>query len=499
MFSLPPNARSFGWRPLTRYALALFATLAVIALRWALDPYLGDTVPYISVFPAIIFSAWYCGLGPSLLSALTALVAENYLFSRPRYSFGVGSANEGVQIGIYLLVAGFVVVMAEINRRSIRRLDAANATLESRVQERTAELRRQAAELASRSELLDMANDAVFATQEGRITYWNRGAERLYGWTREEAKGKEPGELLRSRLPVARDEIVAQVTREGSWEGDITQVRRDGAQIAVASHWSVWRDEQGNNIGWLEINTDITQRKRAEESLRELTGRLLRLQDEERRRIARELHDSTGQMLVALGINLSAMEAEDGLSPHAAKVLVDSQQLVQEMTREVRTLSYLLHPPLLDEAGLNSALRWYVEGFSKRSHVIVNLEVNSEIGRLPRETEMAIFRIVQECLTNVHRHSGSTFAEIRVERGPDSVRVEVQDEGRGIPPEKFGNPKSTGGLGIGITGMRERVRQLGGSLQIISNEGGTLIRAELPAPLGAVQAGAADSGGPSPT
>jgi signal transduction histidine kinase len=204
-------------------------------------------------------------------------------------------------------------------------------------------------------------------------------------------------------------------------------------------------------------------------------------------------------MLVALGINLSAMEAEDGLSPHAAKVLVDSQQLVQEMTREVRTLSYLLHPPLLDEAGLNSALRWYVEGFSKRSHVIVNLEVNSEIGRLPRETEMAIFRIVQECLTNVHRHSGSTFAEIRVERGPDSVRVEVQDEGRGIPPEKFGNPKSTGGLGIGITGMRERVRQLGGSLQIISNEGGTLIRAELPAPLGAVQAGAADSGGPSPT
>src|SRR5581483_5290589 len=332
-----------------------------------------------------------------------------------------------VQIGIYLLVAGFVVVMAEINRRSIRRLDAANATLESRVQERTAELRRQAAELASRSELLDMANDAVFATQEGRITYWNRGAERLYGWTREEATGKDPGELLDSRLPMPRNQIVAQVTQEGSWEGDITQVRRDGAQIVVASRWSVWRDEQGKNIGWLEINTDITQRKRAEESLRELTGRLLRLQDEERRRIARELHDSTGQMLVALGINLSAMEAEDGLPPHAAKVLVDSQQLVQEMTREVRTLSYLLHPPLLDEAGLNSALRWYVEGFSKRSHVMVNLAVSSEIGRLPRETEMAIFRIVQECLTNVHRHSGSTFAEIRVERGPDSVRVEVQD------------------------------------------------------------------------
>ncbi len=479
----PPTASGAHprWPSPARYGLAVAVTIAVLLLRLSLDPVLGTSVPYISVFPAIIFSAWYCGIGPAILSAGVAFLAEDYFFSQPRYSLSISGPSEWLQIAIYILVAGFIMAMAEINRRTIRQLDTTNATLETRVRERTAELQRQAAELAGRSQLLDMANDAVFATQSGKITYWNRGAERLYGWTHEEALGKEPGDLLHSRLPKPREEIIAQVNQQAYWEGDIVQKRRDGAEIVVASRWSVWRDAEGKDVGWLEINTDVTQRKRAEESLRELTGRLLRLQDDERRRIARELHDSTGQMLVALGINLSSLASDaQRLSPRAVNTLSDSQHLVQELTKEVRTLSYLLHPPLLDEAGLNSALRWYVEGFTKRSHVVVNLELDSALGRLPREIETAVFRIVQECLTNVHRHSGSQSADIRLERRDRAIRVEIADQGKGIPLDKLDNPKSTGGLGIGITGMRERVRQLGGRLEIISDEGGTVVRAELP-------------------
>lgn len=465
------------------YVLAFIVTGIAVLLRWLLDPILGSTVPYISIFPAIIACAWYFGTGPAILSSALGVLAAHFLFFEPRHTLRISGSAELVQVFFFIAVAAFMVLISDRNRRTVNNLDALNATLEARVQERTAELRSQTSELTSRTRLLDMANDAVFAIRNGKIVYWNRGAERLYGWTRDEATGQEPHALLQSHFPMPREEIVEQLQREGSWIGDITQTRRDGAQIAVASNWSIWRDENSDDVGWLEINTDVTQRKRAEESLRELTGRLLRMQDDERRRIARELHDSTGQMLVALAMNLSSLEPESPkLTAQSSQVLSDSQKLVQEMTREVRTLSYLLHPPLLDEAGLNSALRWYVEGFSKRSHVVVDLQLDSAVGRLPREIETAIFRIVQESLTNVHRHSGSSFAEIRLDRQPSSIRVEVQDEGKGIAPDKVDNPRSSKGLGVGITGMRERVRQLGGGLEIVSNGSGTLIRAELPIP-----------------
>jgi PAS domain S-box-containing protein len=481
MVASTPKLQGYRWPPLTRYLLAVVTTAVCVLFRWALDPILGDAVPYISIFPAIIFCTWYFGTGPSILSSILGLIAAHYLFFAPRYSLAVYGPGELVQISVFLVVAAFMVMIGDRNRRTVANLDATNATLEARVQERTVELQRQAAQLAGRSQLLDMANDAVFATEEEKIAYWNRGAERLYGWTSNDAIGKDPGDLLQTQLPIPREQITEQVVQEGYWEGDVIQTRRDGARMVVASRWSRWRDGQGKDVGYLEINTDISERKRAEESLRELTGRLLRLQDDERRRIARELHDSTGQMLVALAMNLASLQMEAGELPDkAARTLSDSHQLVQEITKELRTLSYLLHPPLLDEAGLASALRWYVEGFSKRSHVMVNVEFDPSVGRMPRETETAIFRIVQECLTNVHRHSGSSFAGIRVERHPGGIRIEVVDEGKGIPADKLDNPKSSGGLGIGITGMRERVRQLGGKLEIISDEAGTLVRAELP-------------------
>jgi signal transduction histidine kinase len=216
------------------------------------------------------------------------------------------------------------------------------------------------------------------------------------------------------------------------------------------------------------------------QNLRELSARLMQLQDDERRRIARELHDSVGQMLAALGMNLAAVGSDIERLTKTANTVNDSAALVQELSQEVRTISHLLHPPLLDEAGLASALRWYIEGFAERSKIKVDLEVPEDFERLARESETAIFRTVQECLTNIHRHSESPTARIRIAISDGHVRVEVEDRGKGIPPEKQFEMASMGTPGVGIRGMRERLRQLGGSLNIHSNGKGTLIVAQLP-------------------
>jgi signal transduction histidine kinase len=213
----------------------------------------------------------------------------------------------------------------------------------------------------------------------------------------------------------------------------------------------------------------------ANESLRELSGRLLQSQDDERRRIARELHDSVGQLLAGLGMNLSAVRTDIERLTRTANALTDSEDLVKEMTREVRTMSYLLHPPLLDEAGLLSALRWYVEGFAERSTIKVDLQTPESFERLSREMEITVFRVVQECLTNIHRHSGSSTATIRLARSNGEVRVEVEDRGKGLSAEKQFEIASGGTPGVGIRGMRERVRQLGGTLDIKSASHGTCV------------------------
>jgi len=217
-------------------------------------------------------------------------------------------------------------------------------------------------------------------------------------------------------------------------------------------------------------------------NLRQLSARLMQLQDDERRRIARELHDSVGQMLAALAMNLSAVRNDVEQLAKTAATLADSESLVQDMSAEVRTISHLLHPPLLDEAGLLSALRWYVEGYSQRSRIAVELDLPDNFGRLPSEMETAIFRVVQECLTNVHRHSGSPVAKIRLRRREDHILVQVEDKGRGIPPEKQLELATSGKVGVGVRGMRERLRQLGGTLEMESSSAGTVISVQLPIP-----------------
>ena len=225
---------------------------------------------------------------------------------------------------------------------------------------------------------------------------------------------------------------------------------------------------------------NITDIKKTEESLRRLSGRLLQLQDQERRGIARELHDTTAQSLSAVTLNLALLQElipKDQNRSHV--VILESLSLAEQCLREIRTLSYLLHPPLLDEAGLLSALRWYAEGFTKRSGIPVDLVVLPDMERLPADIESTLFRVVQECLTNIHRHAQCRRASIQVLPVDTEVLLQVRDDGHGIPAEKLAG-LSFEEVGVGIRGMRERVRQLGGRLEIESGRFGTTVKAILP-------------------
>jgi signal transduction histidine kinase len=249
------------------------------------------------------------------------------------------------------------------------------------------------------------------------------------------------------------------------------------------------RDLQHTNA---ELSKEIAERKSAESrlafserSLRNLSRHLLRSQDEERKRIGRELHDSLGQSLAVLKMNLDTLDMEmaaqktDGA---ASNMLKQCLTLADDILREVRTISYLLYPPMLEEMGLKSAIAWYLDGFSKRSNIQARLEAEPDFGRLPAEAELALFRILQESLTNIHRHSGSPTADIRLYSENGLALMEIRDQGKGIPPTLLEQSGADwmGSLGVGLRGMNERMRQLGGKLEVASSERGTAVVASIP-------------------
>jgi signal transduction histidine kinase/DNA-binding response OmpR family regulator len=282
-------------------------------------------------------------------------------------------------------------------------------------------------------------------------------------------------------------------------------LRRNGSVGWTFSRAIPLLDECGEIVEWFGTASDVTARKKVEEELREaqsnlelrvgertqdlermqeglrdLSGKLVQLQDEERRRIARDLHDSAGQTLTVLAMSLAQLSQLTKQSdPQSAVKAAEAQELVQKLTREIRTTSYLLHPPLLDESGIAAALKWYVEGLAERSHLTITLDISEKFGRLPREMELAMFRIVQECLTNILRHSGSQDAEITVTRNRSTVALKIQDHGKGIPGAKLA-ALNDGGSGLGTRGMRDRVRQLNGRIQLESDRSGTTVSIELP-------------------
>ncbi len=297
-------------------------------------------------------------------------------------------------------------------------------------------------------------------------------------------------------LPLPRSEVRAVLVLGASPRlpfdaGYQTFCRLVGARIAAQLESRLQRLEIAAATNTLEsrvadrtaaLQAEIVDRKWAETQLRSLTGQLLSAQDDERRHLARELHDHAGQTLVALGMNLAALrEGLAGQSAELVEFVEQSESLSENLSREIRTLSYLLHPPLLEEAGLSSALRWYVDGFSERSKISVTLDITEHFQRLPHPLELTLFRVVQESLTNVHRHSGSLQASIGLEASDDWVRLEISDTGKGITRERL-QAMSTAQVGVGVRGMEERVRQFGGVLAIESTHAGTTVRVEIPRP-----------------
>jgi len=232
-----------------------------------------------------------------------------------------------------------------------------------------------------------------------------------------------------------------------------------------------------------ELHRKTRQLEMLNRDLRALSARLITTQDEERRRIARDLHDSVGPLLAALSMNngLVGQQAATLTSP-AKEAVQQNAELIEQLSKETRTISHLLHPPLLDEIGLLPAIRMFAEGFGERSDVRVSVDLSPDIGRLPPTMEISIFRIVQECLTNVYRHSGSKKALIRISPARDkSLTIQVCDEGKGIPFDNQVSMLIGSSHGVGLSGMRERVRELGGTFEIQSNENGTTVTATLPA------------------
>ncbi len=350
----------------------------------------------------------------------------------------------------------------------------------------------------------------ILLSPDGTIIEVNRAALEASGLEREEAIGRKFWDFWRSRLPDEAASLKNSVGRAA--RGELVQEEcyyclTDGTPRFAHRTLSPVLDDAGNLVMIVATGLDLTEQKELREKLearvkqrtqeleeknavlleqaetvRELSGRLLRAQDEERRRIARDLHDSSGQILVAVQMNLTPIEEEARkMNADFAKGIRDSIDLVEQLSKELRTVSYLLHPPLLDEAGLPSALRWYVDGFAERSKIAVQLDLSPDLGRLPREMEMTMFRIVQECLTNIHRHSGSKEATIRVARSAHGVCLQIQDKGRGmLVSNNGGSSLKLAKAGVGIQGMRERVKQLGGQLEIQSSENGTVVTAGFP-------------------
>lgn len=464
-----------------RYTLATLAAIAALFLRKLLTPLLGDTNPYHTMWLAVIFSAWYCGVGPTIVTVIVGVLGIWYWFLSPFHSFAVKDQREIFGLLGFVFFSAVIAALGESARRVInerkqaeKELRQAQYELENRVKERTAALERKTAEARDKAELLDLANDAIFVkTAETKISYWNQGAERLYGWTMAEALGRSPHELLRTKFPIPLSEIESR----DSWAGELRHTKRDGTQITVASRWTTLRDRSGKAVGWLEINTDISRRKRAEDAARSLSGRILTLQDDERRRIARELHDSLGQYLAALKMNLDLLSPLHGDQAERVAACI---QLVEKCLTETRTISHLLHPPLLDEVGFGSAVQWYVEGFAQRSGIKVTLDLPAQPSRLHRDLEIVLFRAVQEALTNVHRHSGGSEVDIQLRTDANHVRLQISDNGRGIPEERLNRVREGEAGGVGIAGMRERVREWDGSTEIQSGPTGTKVIVTIP-------------------
>ena len=354
---------------------------------------------------------------------------------------------------------------------------------------------------ATQLPFLDAVKAAIIVTdRSGVITYWNPFAQELYGWSSKDVVGRNIMEItVGEGTAEEAKQHMSELNDCKCWSGEFQVRCKNGEFLTALVTLSPMVDASGAAISIVGISQDLSSRKQAEaelqnahtelekrvqertaelassnESLQRLSGQLIRAQDDERRRIARELHDSTGQVLAALSMILSQMQKDS--SPSNARKFEECRELIASAAGEIRNLSYLLHPPLIDEVGLASAVAEYVQGFQKRSGLTVQFEISSDVGRLDGNREITLFRIVQESLGNIHRHSGSSTAAVKIFCMENDIVLEIRDHGRGLPTTSDGHANA----GVGIKGMRERLRPFGGVLQITSDTTGALVRVVLP-------------------
>lgn len=355
--------------------------------------------------------------------------------------------------------------------------------------------------------IVDSSDDAIVSkTLDGIITSWNKSAQQMFGYTADEAVGKHVTLIIpRDRWDEEAD-IISRL-RRGERVDHFQTIRRrkDGSLVDVSLTISPVKDSSGHIIGASKVARDITAQVRATEALRdskeefrrlsqsldsqvrsrtrelqELSWQIMRARDEERRHIARELHDSAGQSLAVLAMEIDQL-LQKASSRH--ELIPDIEQIretVRQLHSEIRTTSYLLHPPLLDESGLQAAVSWYAAGLTERTGVPIDVDISDALGRLPRDLELVLFRFVQEGLTNIHRHASAKRAWIVISRSESQVTAAVRDDGTGMSPNRLNQVRS-GGSGVGIRGMRERIRQFQGSMQIDSDPTGTRVAVAIPA------------------
>ena len=341
---------------------------------------------------------------------------------------------------------------------------------------------------------------AIFTLDaDGLVNSWNVGAKRLKGYEASEIIGQHfsrfyPAEDIQDGKP-QRELSIA--TSEGHVEDEGWRIRKDGSRFWANVVITATKDAHGGVIGFSKVTRDFTERMQvqqtlqdsqrklqdSERSLRELSFHLLRTQDEERRRIGRDLHDSLGQYLSVLKMKLDSLKSSPSkMSASDLAELNNCAQITEDAVKEVRTISYLLYPPMLEEMGLKSAISWYLDGFTKRSGIRTTFEVSPALGRLAPDVELAIFRVLQESLTNVHRHSGSSTADVRLLLDDHNFILQVSDHGKGANFNNFELPGQdrTGAPGVGLRGMCERMRQIEGNLELRSGDEGTTVTATVP-------------------
>lgn len=501
-----------------RYSVAVVAAVAALALRFLLAPLFGTHAPFVTFWAAILFAVWWCGTGPSIVTALIGLLSGWYWFLSPSHSFVLEDLRSDVSIITgFSLLSALVIIFGYLERRSRNKLEAMER------QQRRLKEEAVAATAKFRAVFEQTTQFAGVMTLDGTFVDANRLCLEVCGYCAEEVLGKpfwetawwrnhsESQEKIRAATPQAAQgvpyrENLLYSFADGSEHVvdfalypirdpkdkvlflhptgvDITDLKRVETELRHSQGELERRVEERTQAlaaSLANLESEIVQRKVTEKSLRELSARTLRLQDEERRRFARDLHDSTGQTLAALKLSLASLTQVIAGILKAPALLDDLDALADQALTEIRTTSHLLHPPMLDEVGFSSAAQWYVDGLSKRSGIKTNLELSVR-PQLTKDEELVFFRVLQESLTNVLRHSGSPAVDVRLDADENDAILSIKDYGKGIPLHTLESFRQTAaGVGVGLGGMKQRIRELGGHLTVESDEKGTCVTATLP-------------------